>query len=183
MTILAATEAAKNLYPTLAELAVGAVCFAATFIFFWRWGLPRINRVLDERRDKTVGELERAEQARIEADKLLAEYRTQLAGVRDDANRIIEEARKTADQLRKDLSAKAENDAQAIVTRAQEEIRTERDRVFEELKTSVGQMSVDLASRVIGESLDPKRHSKLVDEYIDQVAGLGGGNGHGGGDG
>jgi F-type H+-transporting ATPase subunit b len=61
--------------------------------------------------------------------------------------------------------------------RAQEEIRAERDRVFQELKVSVGQLSVELAGRVVGESLDPARHQKLVDQYIDQVAGLGNGDG------
>ena len=176
MTVIAASQDLQHLLPNPSEAIVGAICFLIIFVFFWKWALPRINKILDERRDKIVGEMERAEQARKESDELLAQYRAQLAGARDDANRVIEEARKTADQLRKDLTTKAEQDAGALVVRAQEEIRAERDRVFQELKTSVGQLSVDLAGRVVGESLDPSRHAKLVDEYIDQVAGLGNGD-------
>jgi F-type H+-transporting ATPase subunit b len=177
MTIIAASEDLQHLLPKPAEAIVGAICFLIIFIFFWKWALPKINKILDDRRDQIVGEMERAEQQRREADKLLEDYRAQLAGARDDANRVIEEARKTAEQLRIDLSAKAEKDAQALVARAQEEIRAERDRVFQELKATVGAMSVELAGRVVGESLDAKRHEQLVDQYIDQVAGLGNGDG------
>ena len=105
-----------------------------------------------------------------EADQLLADYRTQLAGARDESNRIIEEARKTADQLRRDVQAKAEQEAQATVVRAQEEIRTERDRVFQELRGQVGEIAVELAGRVVGQSLDKSAHERLIDDYIDQVA-------------
>lgn len=177
MPSIVAADDIKNLTPGGPELILALVCFVAILILFSKFVIPRLNKVLDERKDKIVGELERAEKTRLEADKLLADYRAQLEGARGDANRVIEEARKTADQLRKDLSAKAEQDAQAMVVRAQDEIRAERDRVFQELKASVGQLSVELAGRVVGESLDPSRHQKLVDEYIDQVAGLGNGDG------
>ena len=89
---------------------------------------------------------------------------------REEANRIIEEARKTADQLRMDLQGRAEQESQDIVARAQEEIRAERDRVFQELRTQVGQIAVELAGKVVGQSLDQTAHERLIDEYIDQVA-------------
>jgi F-type H+-transporting ATPase subunit b len=176
MTLIASSDI-QNLTPGGPELVLGIICFVVVLVLFTKFVIPRLNKVLDERRDQIVGEMERAEQQRREADKLLEDYRAQLASARGDANKVIEEARKTAEALRVELSAKAEKDAQALVVRAQEEIRAERDRVFQELKVSVGQMSVELAGRVVGESLDAKRHEKLVDQYIDQVAGLGNGDG------
>jgi F-type H+-transporting ATPase subunit b len=114
--------------------------------------------------------MESAEHARMEADAELARYKEQLAGARDEGNRIIEEARRTADQLRVDLQAKAEQESQAIVQRAQEEIRAERDRVFQELRTQVGEIAVQLAGKVVGAELDTSSHDRLIEEYIDQVA-------------
>ena len=102
---------------------------------------------------------------------MLADYRAQLAGAREESNRIIEDSRKTADQLRRDLAAKAEEEAAATVARAQEEYRAERDRVFNDLRTQVGEIAVDIAGRVVGQSLDKKAHEKLIDDYIEQVAG------------
>lgn len=161
----------KDLYPHAPELIVGVIAFAVLYFFMWKWVLPRLNQLLEERRQKIQGELERAEATRMDADHLLADYRQQLAGAREESNRIIEEARKTAEQVRSALQAKAEEESQAIVSRAQEEIRAERDRVFAELRQQVGDLAVDLAGRVVGQSLDKAAHERLIDEYIDAVSG------------
>jgi F-type H+-transporting ATPase subunit b len=171
--IIAATEPVSDkadLYPHWSELILGAVTFAVLLVFMKKWIFPRLDQMLEERRQKIQGEMEKAESTRVEADSILADYRQQLAGAREESNRIIEEARKTAEQLRRDVQAKAEQESQATVARAQEEIRAERDRVFQELRTQVGDIAVDLAGRVVGESLDRSTHERLIDEYIDQVA-------------
>jgi F-type H+-transporting ATPase subunit b len=166
----AAVSEKKDLYPHATELIFGAIAFAIIYVFMWKWVIPRMNTLLEERRQKIQGEMEKAEASRVAADEELARYKEQLAGARDEGNRIIEEARRTADQLRVDLQGKAEQESQAIVARAQEEIRAERDRVFQELRTQVGEIAVELAGKVVGQSLDRSSHERLIDEYIDQVA-------------
>jgi F-type H+-transporting ATPase subunit b len=160
----------KDLYPHATELIFGAVAFAIIYVFMAKWVIPRMNTLLEERREKIQGEMERAESARVAADQELARYKEQLAGARDEGNRIIEEARQTALQLQSDLQSRAEQESQAIVARAQEEIRAERDRVFQELRSQVGQIAVELAGKVVGQTLDTTSHERLIDEYIDQVA-------------
>ena len=123
----------KDLYPQASELIVGAIAFAILFFFMWKWVVPRVNTLLEERRAQIQGQLESAEQTRQQAERELAEYRKQLANAREDANQIIEEARETADQFRRDIQAKAEEESRNIVARAQDEIRAERDRVFNEI--------------------------------------------------
>ena len=169
----------KDLYPKLSELVVGAVAFAILFFFMAKWVVPRLNAILEERRAKIQGDLEKAEQTRQQAEQELTDYRTQLAGARDEGNRIIDEARKTAEAMRMEMNKKAEPESQGIVARAQDEIRAERDRVFQELRTQVGELSLQLAGRMVGESLDKARHLRLVDEYIDQLSGMAPGNGNG----
>ena len=175
--LLAAGSSDKeNLYPHATELIVGAVAFAIIFFFFWKWVLPRVNMLLDERREKIQGEMERAEASRLAADDELARYKAQLAGARDEGNRIIEEAKQTALQLQTNLHTRAEQESQAIVARAQEEIRAERDRVFKELRTQVAQIAVELAGKVVGETLDTSTHTRLIDEYINEVTSGNGNN-------
>jgi F-type H+-transporting ATPase subunit b len=175
--LLAAESTDKeNLYPHAAELIVGAVAFAVIFFFMWKWVLPRVNTLLEERRQKIQGEMEKAEQAHQEADEELSQYKAKLANAAEEANRIIEEARQTADQLRADLQARAEQESQAIVARAQEEIRAERDRVFQELRTQVAEIAVELAGKVVGEALDTSAHTRLIDEYINEVTSGNGNN-------
>jgi F-type H+-transporting ATPase subunit b len=160
----------KDLYPHATELIFGAVAFAIIYVFMAKWVIPRMNTLLEQRREKIQGEMEKAESARVAADEELARYKAQLAGARDEGNRIIEEAKQTALQLQSDLQARAEQESQAIVARAQEEIRAERDRVFQELRSQVGEIAVELAGKVVGQTLDKSSHERLIDEYIDQVA-------------
>ena len=167
----------KDLYPHASELIVGAIAFGILFYFMWKWVIPRVNTLLDERRAQIQGQLESAEQTRQQAERELAEYRKQLANAREDANQIIEEARETADQFRRDIQAKAEEESRNTVARAQDEIRAERDRVFNELRAQVADIAVSLAGRVVGAELDTKSHERLIDEYIEQVAS--GANGEG----
>jgi F-type H+-transporting ATPase subunit b len=168
---------AKDLYPHWEELLVGALAFAVLFFFVWKWVLPRVSALLEERRTKIQGDLESAEETRRQAEQELADYRQQLANARQESNGIIEEARKTAEQLRADIQARAEREAQATVAKAQEEIRAERDRVFQELRGEIGEIAVELAERVVGAALDAKAHQRLIDEYIDEVASGASGNG------
>ena len=171
----------KDFIPDPAELLIGLLAFLVLFFFTWKWVLPRFREVLDERGRSIRGEMERAEQARKEADELQAQYREQIADARNEANRIIEEARSTAEQLRKDLQSKAEEQAQATVSRAQDEIRAERDRVFEELRGEVGAIAVQIAERVVGEALDRKAHERLIEESIDELGARTNGKGGSGG--
>jgi F-type H+-transporting ATPase subunit b len=168
-------NAPEDLYPHLEELIVGALAFFILFFFVGRWVLPRMREMMESRRARIQGDLEKAERAKAEAEQLLARYEERLKEARGEASRIIDEARKTAESVRKDMLAKAEEEARQVVARAQQEIQAERDRTFEELRGHVGQLSIEVASRLIGESLDKRRQSKLVDEYIEEIAKSGNG--------
>ncbi len=166
----AAEEEHNPIIPATDEIIVGGLAFILVFLVLRRFAFPRLGQAMTARTEKIQGDLEKAEQDRAEADKLLSDYREKLSGARDEANRIIEEARNTAEAMRRDLTAKAEQEYQAILDRAQDEIRAERDRVFQELKTQVGELSLQLAGRMVGESLDKDRQLRLVDQYIEELA-------------
>ena len=172
----------EHLYPHVEELIVGAIAFAVLFFFIWKWVLPRLGALLEERRQKIQGSLEEAEKTKAEAQQLLSGYQEKLREAGAEAGKIIEEARKTAEQMRKDLVAKAEEESRQIVARAQEEVRGERDRAVGALRRQLAEASVELAGRVVGETLDQERHMRIVEQFIDDVKALGGsgsGNGNG----
>ena len=178
-----AEEAPNPILPETVELIVGAICFIIVFTVIAKFAFPRMKEALKERTERIEGEMQKAEDTRGEADQILEQYRQQLANARDEANRIIEEARQTAEAMRKDLTEKAERDSQAIVARAQDEIKAERDRAFADLKAQVGELSVELAPRVVGESLDRERQLRLVDQYIDDLTRSSSGSDGGGSEG
>jgi F-type H+-transporting ATPase subunit b len=168
-------EEHNPILPEADELIFGSLAFLLVFVVLARYAFPRLNQGLKQREEKIRGDLEGAEEAKKEAEASLQRYEQQLQEARAESGRIIDEARKTAESMRRDLLAKAEEESRAVVARAQEEIRAERDRAIQELRGQLAEWSVDLAGRVVGASLDKKRHLQLVEEYIDEVAGMGDG--------
>jgi F-type H+-transporting ATPase subunit b len=176
-----AAEEHNPLIPELEELIPGVLAFLIVFVVLWRFAFPRLNEAMRARTEKIQGDLEKAEQAKGSAESALERYEEQLREARAEAGKIIDEARKTAEQVRKDGAARAEDEARQTVAKAQEEIRAERDRALQELRSEVGALSVTLAERVVGQSLDKDRHLKLVDDYIEELTTTGNGKKKGGG--
>jgi F-type H+-transporting ATPase subunit b len=155
--------------PEPAELIWGAISFAVLVFLIWRFVGPALQKTVEARQQAITGRLDEAEQAKQEAESLLEDYRKQLADARSEANRIIEEARKTADSLRKDMSAKAESEADQIVRRARQEVSAERERAIQELRDEVAQISLDLAEKVVEQNLDHDLQKNLVDRYLREL--------------
>ncbi len=172
IALIAAEEAETGgggleiLLPPRDELLAGIIAFAIVFFFIWKWAVPAINQGLEQRQAAIQGQLEEAERAKVEAESLLADYRAQLAEAKAEGNRIIEEARRTAEQLKADILAKAEEEANQIRVKAQEEAATEMARALAEARSQVGEISVELASKLVGEVLDPNAHRQLIDRYL-----------------
>ncbi len=167
--------------PAPEELIWGAICFAIVAFLLSRFAFPRLRETV-EAREKTISNaLEETERSRDEAKKLLDDYRKQLADARSEANRVIEESRRQGEEVRKDIVARAEKDAEGIVGRAREQIEAERNRTVQELRGQIAQLSIELAEKVVGRSLDGDTHRDLVDAYIKEVGTMSGnGSGRGG---
>lgn len=178
--ILAAEEGAERtgldlVLPEPVELVGGALAFAVVFLILRKFAWPAIQKALDERQKQIQSDLEAAENAKTEASTMLEDYKKQLGEARAEANRIIEEARGSAESVRKELIAKAEKEADGVVARAQEQIAAERSRTVQELQGQIADISIELAEKVIGRSVDGKAQRDLVDAYIKEVAGMGNG--------
>ncbi|HZD68217.1 MAG TPA: F0F1 ATP synthase subunit B [Actinomycetes bacterium] len=162
-------ESQNPILPSFNELIVGIIAFAVLFFLLWRVALPRASQTLRERTENIEGKLEHAERERQQAEELLRRYRERLAKAHDDSQRIIDEARANAERLRRDLMSKAEQQAERVINQGRQAIRAERDRAVRELRGEVGTLAVELATRVIGDSLDRERQLRLIDSYIEQL--------------
>jgi F-type H+-transporting ATPase subunit b len=156
--------------PDPAELIWGFVAFVIVLIFLTKVAFPKIREAVQAREKKIQDDLENAEKAKTEAQSELDKYKEQLADARSEANRIIEEARRQAEGVRNDLVEKAQAEAQQIVARAQEQIDAERNRTVQELQGTIADLSIELAEKVVGRSLDDKSQREMVDAYIKEVA-------------
>lgn len=156
--------------PHVGELIAVAIFFFTLFVIVAKVVLPKLNATLAAREQALAGQLTQAETTRGEADQVLADYRAKLADAQAESNRIIEEGRRSAEAIVAEARTRAEAEAQALVTRAQADIQAERDRALGALRSELAGLSIDLASRVVGRSLDSDAQRQLVDGYIDQLS-------------
>ena len=80
------------LTPIWHEIVIGLIAFGALYLVMSRVLIPRLEKVYAERHDRIEGGFERAEQARAEAGRVHAEYRTRIGEARDEATRIRDAA-------------------------------------------------------------------------------------------
>jgi F-type H+-transporting ATPase subunit b len=158
--------------PDMAELVAGVVAFLIVFGFVWFKGRHWIGRTLTARQQAISGRLTEAEAAKVEAESLLAERRKEVAGARDEANRIVEEGRRSAEAVRSEILAKAKAEADEVTRRSREAIEADRERAAEQMRDLVALLSLELAQKVVSGSVDANAQKTLVDRYIDELEGM-----------
>ena len=173
LAYILAQEAAEHeqnpILPAANELIWGTIAFLILLFLMYRTVWPSVDKAFKDRRANIEGKLEEAEREREEADQLLEQYRRRLRDAEDETQRILEEARANAERVRRDLLSKAEADADRQLDRARQAIRSERDQAISQLRNEVGTLAIELATRVVGDSLDRDRQLRLIDQYIDEL--------------
>jgi F-type H+-transporting ATPase subunit b len=155
--------------PALPEIIWGGIAFLIVLFALVKFAFPALKKGLKTREDKIRGDLEAAERAKQEAEVERDKYLAQLGDARGEANRIVEEARQAAERVRQDVVAKAEADAAEVRSRADEDIRLARDRAVSDLQRQVGDLSIELAEKIVERSIDPATQQDLVESYISSV--------------
>jgi F-type H+-transporting ATPase subunit b len=167
---LAAAASPNPLVPNWTEVIVGAIGFFIVFFALWKVLLPRITTVLDERTEKIEGGLQKAEELQAEATRTLERYQAQLADARHEAARLREEAREQGAAIIAELREQAQVEARRITEAAQAQIAADRQQAFASLRAEIGTLSVQLASKIVGESLDDEaRQSRVVDRFLTEL--------------
>ena len=168
-TVLAAEEL-NPLVPHTVEIIVGTIAFILLFLVLRKTAFPQFEKVYAERTDKIEGGLKRAEEAQQEAAELKRQYEEQLAGLRAEAARIRDDARAEGQQIKAELRAQAEEEAARIRQRGEEQLAAAREQAVRQLRADVGGLSIQLAERLIGESLaDDARRSATVDAFLAEL--------------
>src|ERR671926_967043 len=182
MSIVAA-ESANPLLPPVGEIIIGTITFAIAFFVLGKFVWPRFEQVFRARREAIEGGIERAESMQAEAKAALDQYRAQLAEARTEAAQIRDAARAEGQQILEELRAQAQEESARILARGEEQLAANRQSVVNELRGQLGALAVDLAGRVVGESLaDEARRRGTVDRFLDQLDAMSARvDGHGGG--
>ena len=161
---------ALPLLPHPAEMLIGVIAFGLMYWLFASKIVPSLEAVYEERKEAIEGGMSKAEDTQREAEKVLREYQAQLADARDESARIREDAREQGAAIIAEMREQAQAEADRITTNAHKQIEAERSQAFVSLRSEVGRLSTDLASRIVGESLhEETRRTGIVDRFLAEL--------------
>jgi len=131
------------------------------------WG--PLLRIRNERRARIAQGVEATQRALQELEAAEKERQAKLEEARREAQAMLDRITKQAEDLRKELEAKAREQAEALIVKARAEIQQERQKAVQDLRSQVADLAVMAAGRIIGESLDAKKHRELIERAIEEA--------------
>lgn len=114
--------------------------------------------------------MEKAEAAQAEAQQVLEDYRAQLADARHEAARLRQEAQEQGVALIAEMRSEGQRQREEIIAAGHAQVEADRKSAAAALRQDVGQLAIDLAGKVVGESLtDAGRQSRTIDRFLDSL--------------
>jgi F-type H+-transporting ATPase subunit b len=162
-------KAPNPILPATNELVLGTLVFAILLGVMWKFAFPMVAKAMEDRTQKIRENLDDAERTKAEAQRILEEYQRQLADAKNESARIIDEARQTAEQMRRDLMVRAEAEVSELRERSRVEIEAAQQRAIADLRTQVSELAIGAAEVVVQKNLDRDTNRALVERYIEQV--------------
>jgi len=136
-----------------------------------RFLLDKVIAVLDERRAQANAEIESAEKTNAEVQEMKADYERSLAGAKEEASQIVSAAQATAAARSDEMINEARQQAEMIRQRAEHDIALERSKAVSELKSEIGDMAIEIASKVVEREINATDHEDLINDFIRNVGG------------
>lgn len=139
----------------------------ASILGFVVW--PKILGALQDREAKLEGDLVGAENARKAAEAALAEYKTKIAEAQKEAAKVVEEAKKAAEQV----ANKAIADSQAKIAsdnqRALAEIEAAKQAALNEVYAQTAELSTQIAGRILKREINAADQQQLVADSLAEL--------------
>ena len=121
-----------------------------------------------EQREKEVGDMySKAESAQKNAEELESEYTEKLSCAKEEAAKIMKDAKHDATLRGEEIVGDAKREASAILAKARKEIEREKETAVSEIKGDIAEIAVNIAQKVIEKDIKEEDHERLVEEFID----------------
>ncbi len=155
--------------PEIFELVYSLIAFVVLVVLFKKFGFPAVKKGMEARTQRIRDDLDQAEKAKTEAEKVLADYKKQMGNAKAEADKIMDEARQQAEKVKADLISRANDEAAEIKSKASADIESARTAALASLQGSVAEIAIELAEKVVEKNLDRETNKRLIDGFIAKV--------------
>jgi len=163
-------KAPSPILPAKNELIWGILSFFILLIALYKFAWPGLKKSMDGRTEHIRSEIDEADRLKAEAGQILTDYQAQLADAKNESARIIEEARQTADALKRDQEQRIQAELAEMRQKAVADIEAAKAQAVADLRSEVASLAIGAAEQVVERSLDRDTNVALVEAYINQVA-------------
>ena len=133
--------------------------------FAWR---PLLE-ALESRQERIRKSLEDADRARQELERLQQESAKMMQQARIEAESIVAQTRTDAERLREELKQKAKEEADNILRNAQQQIQLQTRQAIQQIRHEVADIAVSLASKLLERNLAKEDNARLIDDTLKQI--------------
>lgn len=147
--------------------------FVLSFIIFAliivKFGFPALNRMLDQRIAQIKNDLEEAENLRVEAQEMLAQYQRKHRDAVKESEEIIEKAKKSAEKFRANAEAELKQTIERREQQLADRLKRMEENAISEIQTHAAQLAIETAKRIIADNLDKKVDATLINSSIENL--------------
>jgi F-type H+-transporting ATPase subunit b len=155
--------------PNVGLMVWTLVLFGVSMLILWKLAFPRIGEALDRRQRAIELSIDEAEEIRRRADELLNEYRERLAEARQQADEIIDRARKAGEAHERESEEDAKIRRERLMEQARRDIETETRRAIQEIRREVADLTVMATEKVTRKVLTEEDQRRLVEETLSEI--------------
>ena len=138
------------------------------FILKWKaWG-PLMS-ALDKREDDIKNALSAADRAKEDAEKASQDYEELVKKAHTEAQQIISNSKSAGERVKNEIESAAKEKAEEMIGKATIQIEAESQKAIQEIKSSVVDLSLEAAAKIIEKNLDSEDNRKLVDQTLDSM--------------
>ena len=157
------------LIPKMAEFIPALIAFLVILAVLAKLVWPPVLEMMEKRQQKIQEDLDAAQRSKIQAAEEAKSYEAKILEAHHEADAIVAKAKKEAEEVRSAVLAKAQREAADIIAKAHGAVDSERHKAMIELSSSVVDLSVEIASKIIGNDLSEEEQRRLAEKYLAEV--------------
>jgi F-type H+-transporting ATPase subunit b len=145
------------------------IVFAITFFVLRRYAFGPIQTAIDKRRDRIREALDAADRARSESEKLVAQQQQALAAARVQAEEMLADARRVADDQQRRLREELDAERKRRIEETRKDVEAETARAISQIRSEVASLALEATEKVAGKVLDDADQRRLIEQAIDEL--------------
>ncbi|MEE8418099.1 MAG: F0F1 ATP synthase subunit B [candidate division Zixibacteria bacterium] len=126
-------------------------------------------KMLDDRKQKIIGDINEAENIKSDAGKVLDEYQAKLRDIEAEARSKIQEAVSDGNRIASEIREQAREESRQILTKSREELARDVAKARVQLRDDMADMAIRAAEKIISTELDDSEQKRILDDFLREV--------------